>query len=73
MRKLEALLKFKWILIILFFCHFGWAADDVSYLEIARTRQYPGGFDESDLKVQAQIVKLQKSKNEANIEAEEGF
>lgn len=61
------------VLTSLFFCHFGWTADDVSYLEIARTRQYPGGIDESDLKVQAQVVKLQKSKNEANIEVEEGF
>jgi hypothetical protein len=66
-------LKSILILTSLFFCHFGWATDDVSYLEIARTRQYSGGFDESDLKVQTQVVKLQKSKNEANIEVEEGF
>lgn len=51
------------------------AAEDSVYAEKARTRQYVGGADESDLKVQAQIPKLQKSKNETSVEAddEEGF
>ena len=49
------------------------AAEDSAFAEKARTRQYIGGPDESDLKVQAQILKLQKSKNETNIEDDEGF
>lgn len=50
------------------------AAEDSVYAEKARTRQYVGGADESDLKVQPQVQKLQKSKNETNIEDdEEGF
>lgn len=49
------------------------AAEDSVYAEKAQTRQYVGGPDESDLKVQAQIQKLQKSKNETNVEDGEGF
>lgn len=54
---------------------FSWAqaSDDSIFTEKARTRQYVGGPDESDLKVQAQVMKLQKSKNETNVEDEEGF
>jgi len=51
------------------------AAEDSAYAEKAQTRKYIGGADESDLKVQTQIKKLKKSKNETSIEAEdeEGF
>ena len=49
------------------------AADESIYAEKARNRQYAGGPDESDLKVQAQVLKLQKSKNETSIEEDEGF
>jgi hypothetical protein len=50
------------------------AEEDSAALEKARTRQYVGGADESDLKVQTQLMKIQKSKNETTIEdAEEGF
>lgn len=51
------------------------AAEDSVYAEKAQTRKYIGGADESDLKVQAVIPKLKKSKNETSIEAEdeEGF
>jgi hypothetical protein len=50
-----------------------WAAEDSTFIEIAGSREYPGGADESDLKVQTQLLKLQKSKNETVIEDEEGF
>jgi hypothetical protein len=50
-----------------------WAAEDSVFAEKARTRQYLGGPDETDLKVQAQIQKLQKSKNETSIDEDEGF
>ena len=59
--------------IIFAFSIFAVASEDSVYAEKARTRQYPGGADESDLKVQAQIPKLQKSKNETSVEDEEGF
>lgn len=51
------------------------AAEDSAYSEKAQTRKYVGGADESDLKVQAQVPKLKKSKNETSVEAgeEEGF
>lgn len=50
------------------------AAEDSVYSEKAQTRKYVGGADESDLKVQAQIKKLKKSKNETTFdEDEEGF
>ena len=49
------------------------ATDDSALTERARTRQYLGGPDESDLKVQAQVLKLQKSKNDTNVDNEEGF
>jgi len=51
------------------------AAEDSVYAEKAQTRKYIGGPDESDLKVQAVIPKLKKSKNETSIESEdeEGF
>lgn len=60
---------------ILLFVIFVWginlnafAAEDSVHVEKARTRQYVGGADESDLKVQAQVPKLKKSKNETNLE-----
>ncbi len=51
------------------------AAEDSVFSEKAQTRKYVGGADESDLKVQAQIKKLKKSKNETSFESEdeEGF
>ncbi len=49
------------------------AAEDSAFAEKARSRQYVGGPDESDLKVQAKVLKLQKSKNETNTEEDEGF
>ncbi len=49
------------------------AADESAFADKARNRQYLGGPDESDLKVQTQILKLQKSKNETTIEEDEGF
>ncbi len=49
------------------------AAEDSAFVEKARTRQYMGGPDESDLKVQTQILKLQKTKNETTGDEEEGF
>ena len=51
------------------------AAEDSVYSEKAQARKYIGGADESDLKVQSQVKKLKKSKNETSIEAEdeEGF
>lgn len=51
------------------------AAEDSVFAEKAQTRKYVGGADEADLKVQAQVKKLKKSKNETSIEAdeEEGF
>ncbi len=70
------IMKFRFFIlfgILYFFSILTWAAEDSAFLEKARTRQYLGGADESDLKVQAQLVKLQKSKNETTIEDEEGF
>lgn len=65
---------FLFIFLTISFCFsFSWAAEDSAFVEKARTRQYVGGPDESDLKVQTQIPKLQKSKNETTIEDEEGF
>lgn len=49
-------------------------AEDPGFVDKARARQYVGGPDESDLKVQSQVLKLQKSKNETSLEdSEEGF
>ncbi len=49
------------------------AAEDSAFAEKARTRQYAGGADESDLKVQANMATSQKVKPEPNQEATEGF
>ena len=47
--------------------------EDSATAELARTRQYAGGADEEDLKVQVLPGKDQKNKAEANQEANEGF
>ncbi|MBC7741403.1 MAG: hypothetical protein H7061_04345 [Bdellovibrionaceae bacterium] len=49
------------------------AAEDSAFAEKARTRQYPGGADESDLKVQQVVAAVQKTKAEASQESNEGF
>ncbi|MBC7420098.1 MAG: hypothetical protein H7328_05170 [Bdellovibrio sp.] len=47
------------------------AAEDSAHAEKARTRQYTGGADEGDLKVQPLQTKDQKNKTDQ--EANEGF
>lgn len=51
-----------------------WAADSDA-TESTKQRNYIGGADESDLKVQTTLPVYKKNKNEANIEeeVEEGF
>ena len=51
-----------------------WAGDDGQFAEKARLRQYPGGADEGDLKVQAHLVISAKNKNNDMVEdSSEGF
>ena len=55
---------------------FAQAADDLNYAEIARTRRYAGGIDESDLKVQASLYQTPSSKKKTKpvtTEPVEGF
>jgi len=50
------------------------AGDESQFAEKARLRQYPGGADESDLKVQAHLVISAKNKNNDMVEdSSEGF
>ncbi len=49
------------------------AAEDSEFVQIARDRYYLGGVDESDLKVQLQLVPNEKNKNLDTQESEEGF
>ena len=72
----EVLMKINLLVFTVFMFSFSknWASDDSGFVQKARTRQYVGGPDESDLKVQTQVMKLQKSKNETSLEdSEEGF
>lgn len=50
------------------------AVEEAQFAEKARLRQYPGGADESDLKVQAHLVISAKNKNNDMAEdSSEGF
>ena len=67
--------------IILLFClmvsslfsSMSFAIEDSEIAEKARNRQFTGGADEEDLKVQQLPTKDQKNKTDANQEANEGF
>jgi ATP-dependent Zn protease len=50
-------------------------ASDKDYMEVARTRTYRGGADESDLKVQAKLYQApnKKKKTQKVEEPVEGF
>lgn len=51
------------------------ANEETPYAEIARLRQYPGGADESDLKVQPELNQdtAIKKKKPVKVEPNEGF
>ncbi|OFZ31894.1 MAG: hypothetical protein A2622_11790 [Bdellovibrionales bacterium RIFCSPHIGHO2_01_FULL_40_29] len=50
-----------------------YAEEDSMYVQMARDREYVGGLDESDLKVQSSLVPNENNKNLDNPESEEGF
>lgn len=49
------------------------AEEQSQFTEIARERQYAGGHDESDLKVQQKAVSNSKAKPADRQESDEGF
>ncbi len=66
------------LLLVLAFSVAAMAAEDSDYVLLARERQYVGGLEESDLKVQLQLNPVEKNKNINNQEinsqeSEEGF
>ena len=66
----------KYVLPLILIIGFAQAADDTNYAEIARTRRYSGGVDESDLKVQATLYQTpssKKKKKTITTEPAEGF
>ncbi len=66
----------KIVLPLILVMGFAQAADDSNYSEIARTRRYVGGADESDLKVQATLYQTpssKKKKKTVTTEPSEGF
>ncbi len=48
------------------------AAEDSDYVQVARDRQYVGGQEESDLKVQVKLLTVELN-SESHAESEEGF
>lgn len=65
----------KYVLPILLTFTFAQAAEDPNFAEIARSRRYVGGADESDLKVQATLFQTlsSKKKKKTITEPVEGF
>lgn len=65
----------KLLFVMLFVTPAVWALDSSDYIEMARTRNYIGGADESDLKVQAEIyvAPSKKKKPVVKVEPGEGF
>jgi hypothetical protein len=66
----------RYVLPLVLIIGFAQAADDSNYAEIARTRRYAGGADESDLKVQATLYQTpssKKKKKPVTTEPSEGF
>ena len=66
----------KYVLPLVLIIGFAQAADDKNYSELARTRRYAGGVDESDLKVQPVLYQTPSSKKKKKIaptEPVEGF
>lgn len=66
----------KWILPLLFIAGVTNASESNNYSEMARSRHYVGGADESDLKVQAALVQTpsaKKKKKSTTTEPVEGF
>jgi hypothetical protein len=70
----------KWIFIIvsLLFCSMSIASVDLGvdseeqeFIQKARKRLYPGGFDEQDLEVQPALIKPQRKKTYLDAEAED--
>lgn len=62
------------VLLALSIINFAFAQESEG-LELVKRRNYKGGADESDLRVQATLPVYKKNNNEANIqeETEEGF
>ena len=55
------------------FVRVAFAEEQSQFTEMARERQYPGGADESDLKVQQKTAASSKTKQNDHQESEEGF
>ena len=62
---------FGLVVLVFSFCAIGY--EDSVNAEKARSRQYNGGADEEDLKVQTQLAKDPKAKSSGVQEAAEGF
>jgi hypothetical protein len=62
------------VISLLFFTFEARAAQISQYIEIARTRLYKGGADESDLKVQPVLYQPAKKKKTINLDPQDsGF